>query len=162
MLTHLDSEGRPTMVDVSDKTITAREAVAESRILLPVAVAKEIRNGDIATKKGSVLNTAIIAGTMAVKRTADLIPFCHPIPIDSIKFATDLIEQTDGSAIVRIHCTVKNVAKTGIEMEALTGASIAALTIYDMCKALSHDIVILETRLLHKSGGKRHVDHREA
>ena len=150
------------MVDVSDKPATAREAVAESRILLPIIVASEIRNGDIATKKGPVLGTAIVAGTMAVKRTSELIPFCHPIPIDSIKFAIDLIEQDDGSAVVRIRCTVKNEAKTGIEMEALTGASIAALTIYDMCKALSHDIVILETRLLHKSGGKRHVDRREA
>lgn len=160
MLTHLDSDGRPTMVDVSDKTVTARAATAESRILLPKSISALIVDGDIASKKGSVLNTAIIAGTMAVKRTSDLIPFCHPIPIESIRFESRFVSHDDGSTELTLECTVKNHAKTGIEMEALTGASIAALTVYDMCKALSQDMVITQTRLLFKSGGKHLVEKR--
>lgn len=157
MLTHIDSEGRPTMVDVSDKAITARTASAQSLIHLPKEVAAQFKGGDIVTKKGSVLSTAIIAGTMAVKRTHELIPFCHPIPIDSIKFESHFEETSDAGLNLRLNCTVKNFAKTGIEMEALTGASIAALTIYDMCKALSHEMEILETKLMTKTGGKRDV-----
>jgi cyclic pyranopterin phosphate synthase len=160
MLTHLDQDGRPAMVDVSDKGITAREAVAESRILLPQSLSVLIQNGDIMGAKGSVLNTAIIAGTMAVKRTADLIPFCHPIPIESIRFASRFEPGEDRSTVLTLTCTVRNHAKTGTEMEALTGASLAALTVYDMCKAISHDLVITEIRLLHKSGGKHLVDKR--
>ncbi|RZA24825.1 MAG: cyclic pyranopterin monophosphate synthase MoaC [Proteobacteria bacterium] len=160
MLTHLDSDGRPTMVDVSEKDVTARVAIAESRILLPKSISALIVDGDIASKKGSVLNTAIIAGTMAVKRTSDLIPFCHPIPLESIQFESRFESHDDGSTELALQCTVKNHAKTGIEMEALTGASIAALTVYDMCKAVSQDMVITQTRLLFKSGGKHHVEKR--
>lgn len=149
------------MVDVSEKSATAREAVAEAKLFLPKEVAQEIRGGDIQSKKGSVLHTAIIAGTMGVKKTADLIPFCHPIPIDSIKFTADFEEDVEGAMILTLRCSVKNIAKTGIEMEALTGVTVAALTVYDMCKAMSHDMVILETKLLHKSGGKRLVEKRE-
>ena len=152
MLTHVDADGQPTMVDVSEKTATAREATAITRILLPEAVLAQLDAGDIKTKKGPVLATAIIAGTMAVKRTFELIPFCHPIPIDSIKFGS----RFEGP-VLELSCTVRNFAKTGIEMEAPTGVSVAALTVYDMCKALSHDIVIAETRLTHKSGGKSDV-----
>jgi cyclic pyranopterin phosphate synthase len=154
MLTHIDNEGRPTMVDVSDKQLTARQATAQSTILLPREVAAALVGGDIMTKKGPVLSTAIIAGTMAVKRTFELIPFCHPIPIDSIKFESRFEEE--GTRLV-LTCTVKNIAKTGIEMEALTGVSVAALTVYDMCKALSHEMIIAETKLMAKSGGKRDV-----
>ncbi len=158
MLTHVDSEGRPTMVDVSAKDITARQATAQTIIHLPEVVAALLNGGDIMTKKGPVLSTAIIAGTMAVKRTWELIPFCHPIPIDSILFESRFEEaaQGEGTRLI-LSCSVKNVAKTGIEMEALTGATVAALTVYDMCKALSHDIVIADTRLMAKSGGKRDV-----
>jgi len=163
MLTHIDTDGRPTMVDVSAKAVTAREATAQTTLHLPAEIAALIKGGDIMTKKGPVLSTAIIAGTMAVKRTFELIPFCHPIPIDSIKFESrwddEQGEQSshDGSRRLILSCTVKNNAKTGIEMEALTGVSIAALTVYDMCKALSHDMIIGDTRLMAKSGGKRDV-----
>ena len=161
MLTHVDSEGRPAMVDVSSKEVTAREATAQTVIHLPEVIAALFTNGDIMTKKGPVLSTAIIAGTMAVKRTSELIPFCHPIPIDSIKFESRVDGQASGTQLI-ISCTVKNVAKTGIEMEALTGVSIAALTVYDMCKALTHDIVIAETRLIAKSGGKHDVQRTQS
>ena len=156
MLTHIDSEGRPAMVDVSSKEVTARQATAQTVIHLPEVVAALLKGGDIMTKKGPVLSTAIIAGTMAVKRTFELIPFCHPIPIDSIKFESRVEDGPSGTQLI-MSCTVKNVAKTGIEMEALTGVSVAALTVYDMCKALSHEIVIADTRLMAKSGGKRDV-----
>lgn len=158
MLTHFDKDGRPSMVDVSDKALTERRAVAEARILLPKVVSAEVVGGDITTKKGSIVNTAIIAGTMAVKKTAELIPFCHPIPIDSIQFEHRFESHDDGSTELCFICTVKNVAKTGIEMEALTGASIAVLTVYDMCKALTQDMIITQTRLVYKAGGKHLVD----
>ena len=156
MLTHIDSDGRPAMVDVSDKQVTARRASAQTTLHLPKAVSALFHDGDIMTKKGPVLSTAIIAGTMAVKRTFELIPFCHPIPIDSISFESRFEGEYQSQLVIT--CTVKNLAKTGIEMEALTGVSIAALTVYDMCKALSHDIVIADTRLIAKSGGKQDVE----
>jgi cyclic pyranopterin phosphate synthase len=137
------------MVDVGDKQVTKRSATAESRVRFPAPVAAALREQNFATKKGPVFHTAIIAGTQAAKRTHELIPFCHPLGIESCKLH---IEMQGDDAV--IHCTVSLHHKTGVEMEALTGASIAALTIYDMCKALSHDIVIAETRLLDKRGGK--------
>ncbi|HEX2585046.1 MAG TPA: cyclic pyranopterin monophosphate synthase MoaC [Steroidobacteraceae bacterium] len=148
-LTHIDNNANPTMVDVGDKQITKRVATAESRVRFPADVARVLREQQFTTKKGPVFHTAIIAGTQAAKRTHELIPFCHPLGIESCKLN---IEMQGDEAV--IHCTISLHHKTGVEMEALTGASIAALTIYDMCKALSHDIVIAETRLLHKSGGK--------
>ena len=148
-LTHIDNNANPTMVDVGDKQITKRVATAESRVRFPADVARVLREQQFTTKKGPVFHTAIIAGTQAAKRTHELIPFCHPLGIESCKLN---IEMQGDEAV--IHCTVSLHHKTGVEMEALTGASIAALTIYDMCKALSHDIVIAETRLVHKSGGK--------
>lgn len=150
-LSHLESSGKPTMVDVGDKQVTQRFAEAQSIVILNEAILAEFKNGDIYTKKGSVFHTAIIAGTMAVKKTADLIPFCHPLPVDSIKLDIFLNEAQE----VVIHCKVKVTGKTGVEMEALTGATVAALTIYDMCKALSHHIIIKETKLLKKTGGKK-------
>ena len=157
-LSHVDGTGRPTMVDVSDKVVTARQASAETFVVFPKAIAKLLVKSSMATKKGAIIDTAIIAGTMAVKRTDELIPFCHALPIDGIKI---LIDWHDSERL-RISCTVKTVHRTGVEMEALMGASIAALTIYDMCKALSHDIEIASTRLIEKHGGKKDVDKKNS
>lgn len=148
-LSHVDEHARPTMVDVSGKEVTHRTATAESRVQFPSSVAEELAKNGFNTSKGPVFHTAIIAGTMAAKRTYELIPFCHPLGIENCKVH---IEMQGIEAVVR--CTVSVNHKTGVEMEALTGASIAALTIYDMCKALSHDITIVQTRLLEKTGGR--------
>lgn len=147
--THVDSNSNPAMVDVGDKSVSKRTATAESRVRFPADVAAALRQQNFATKKGPVFHTAIIAGTQAAKRTHELIPFCHPLGIESCKLN---IEMHGDEAVIQ--CTVSLHHKTGVEMEALTGASVAALTLYDMCKALSHDIVIAETRLLNKTGGK--------
>ena len=148
-LTHIDAENRAIMVDVGDKAVTRREATAESRVLLPPALTAQIAGGELMSKKGPVLATAVIAGVMAAKRTHELIPFCHPLGLDKC----DIDIRVDGDEAV-IRCTCRVDHKTGVEMEALTGASVAALTVYDMCKALSHDITIAETRLMAKTGGK--------
>jgi cyclic pyranopterin phosphate synthase len=150
MLTHIDANNRPTMVDVSEKGETLRTAIAESIVVLPEAVREMIHDGDVRSAKGPVFQTAIIAGTMAAKRTHDLIPFCHPLGIESCKIKIDLNDKLEAV----IQCRVKVHHKTGVEMEALTGASVAALTVYDMCKALSHDIQIKSTRLITKTGVK--------
>ena len=151
VLTHLDAAGRPAMVDVSEKAAGPREAVAECRVRFPVAVAAQLRASGLRSAKGGIADTAIIAGTMAVKRTHELIPFCHPLPIDGCRIAVDWA----GERELRIECRVKTTHRTGVEMEALTGATVAALTVYDMCKALSHAIVLGPARLLGKRGGKR-------
>lgn len=148
--THLDNNGRATMVDVGGKAVTRRTATARSIVKLPDDVLAQLVNGDVQTKKGSVFQTAIIAGIMAAKKTGELIPLCHPLGLDNCQITIQLNEQSEAV----IECTASITAKTGIEMEALVGASIAALTIYDMCKALSHDIVIRETKLIEKTGGK--------
>ena len=137
------------MVDVGDKSATKRTATAQTRVKFPRDVAEALRTQQYSTSKGPVFHTAIIAGTMAAKRTHELIPFCHPLGIENCRV---LIEMDGDDAVIR--CTVSVHHKTGVEMEALTGASIAALTIYDMCKALSHDIVIGPTQLLAKAGGR--------
>lgn len=152
-LTHVDAAGKPTMVDISGKCVTARSAVAECLVEFPADVAATLRGGDLRTKKGAVIDTAIVAGTMAVKRTHELIPFCHPLPIHGIALAIEWQDETT----LRIECRVNTEHRTGVEMEALTGATVAALTVYDMCKALSHEIVLRHTRLLGKRGGKRDV-----
>lgn len=152
-LTHIDSEGRPSMVDVGAKTASLRVAIAEARVVFPADIAVSLKGEGMRTAKGPVLDTAIIAGTMAAKRTHELIPFCHPMAIERCRFETEFI--SDGE--LRIRCEVAVTHKTGVEMEALTGASVAALTVYDMCKALSHEIVIAGVRLLSKSGGKREI-----
>ena len=151
MLTHLDKNGLPTMVDVAEKAVTRRSATARSIVSLPAEVLAQLIEGDIQTKKGSVFQTAIIAGIMAAKKTGELIPLCHPLGLDNCRVNIHFNEQHE----VVIDCIASITAKTGVEMEALVGASIAALTIYDMCKALSHDIVIRETKLIEKTGGKR-------
>jgi cyclic pyranopterin phosphate synthase len=146
---HLDSEQKPTMVDVSAKTVTQRTATAEARVRFPAEVATALRANAIRSPKGPVFDTAIVAGVMGAKRTHELIPFCHPLGLESCKINIELEGDT---AVIR--CTVSVHHKTGVEMEALTGASVAALTIYDMCKALSQGIVIGEIRLLAKDGGR--------
>jgi cyclic pyranopterin monophosphate synthase len=155
-LTHVDAEGRPGMVDVSTKAVTAREATAECRVRFPSAVAAQLHEAGLRSAKGGIVDTAVIAGTMAVKRTHELIPFCHPLPIDGIRIAIDW----HGERALRITCSVRTVHRTGVEMEALTGATVAALTVYDMCKALSHAIVVGPARLVSKRGGRRDVGAR--
>jgi len=150
MLSHTDKEGRPRMVDVAAKDVTYRTAHARSLVRFPPDIADKLRGSDAVTKKGPVFQTAIIAGVMAVKKTHHLIPFCHPLGIESCKLTIEFDSQDQAV----IDCRVGVHHRTGVEMEALTGASVAALTVYDMCKALSHDIVIVETRLMKKTGGK--------
>lgn len=149
-LTHINENNQPGMVDVSAKDTTRRTATAQSIIEVGAEIMTLLEDGDIQSKKGPVFHTSIIAGTMACKKTSDLIPFCHPLPLDSAKFT---IEPTSATEIT-ITCTCVTTGHTGIEMEALTGASGAALTIYDMCKAVSKNIVIRETKLIQKTGGK--------
>lgn len=152
-LSHVDPAGNPQMVDVSAKAITLRSATATARVLLPADAIKTLaENGYLGGKhgsKGSIVHTAIIAGVQAAKRTSELIPFCHLLALQACDIA--IIPDKSG---FQIKCTCKCSASTGVEMEALTGATAAALCVYDMCKALSFDIVIQEIRLQHKSGGK--------
>ncbi len=157
-LSHIDEANRPTMVDVGDKSATDREARARTIVNLPPSVVAALDGEEIETKKGPVFSTAIIAGVMAAKKTHELIPFCHPLGLENCKI-TIVVGGVDGDQAV-IDCTCRVHNKTGVEMEALTGATVAALTIYDMCKALSHDIVIGETRLMSKTGGKQNF-HRD-
>ncbi|MBW7893881.1 MAG: cyclic pyranopterin monophosphate synthase MoaC [Opitutaceae bacterium] len=152
MLSHLNAQGQPTMVNVGDKPVTKRTAHAVAIVELPAELAALLRDGDIATKKGPVFQTAILAGVMGAKQTGNLIPLCHPLPLEDCKID---IETSNDGRLVTIHCRVQIHAKTGVEMEALTGASIAALTLYDMGKAVTHGIVIKEIKLLEKTGGKR-------
>ena len=139
------------MVDVGAKVATFREASAEATVKLPPAVARELARTGHRTKKGPVFDTAIVAGVMAAKKTHEIIPFCHPLPLE--RCTVDIAQGARGT--IHIICSVAVHHKTGVEMEALVGATAAALTIYDMCKALSHDIEIGPVRLLRKSGGKR-------
>jgi len=148
-LSHINNDGDVNMVDVGHKNITSRKATAKSIVLLPKEVLDCFQNNDIITKKGAVFQCAIIAGIMAAKKTAELIPLCHHLNLSKCDIKINL----SGNK-VSIICTCTTNAQTGVEMEALTGASVAALTIYDMCKALSHNIIIKETRLLEKTGGK--------
>ncbi|MDX1666184.1 MAG: cyclic pyranopterin monophosphate synthase MoaC [Saprospiraceae bacterium] len=148
---HLDDSGNPSMVDVGDKKVSRRSARARSVVVLGDEIMDHLEAGEINTKKGPVFQTAIIAGVMAAKKTSELIPLCHPLSLDKCDITIEVNEARE----VIVDCTARISAKTGVEMEALTGATVAALTIYDMCKAFSHDIVIKETKLMEKSGGKR-------
>ena len=141
------------MVNVGDKPVTKRTAHAVAVVTLPAELAALLHEGYIATKKGPVFQTAILAGVMGAKQTSSLIPLCHPLPLDDCQIE---IEPSADGREVTIHCRAQTNAKTGVEMEALTGASVAALTLYDMGKAISHGIVIKEIRLLEKTGGKSH------
>jgi cyclic pyranopterin monophosphate synthase len=148
-LTHFDSTGAAVMVDVSAKPETVREATAKARVVMQPSTLDLIARGEAA--KGDVLGVARLAGIMAAKRTADLIPLCHPLPITSV--TVDLSIDPDAST-VEIQATVRTTARTGVEMEALTAASVAALTVYDMCKAVDRGMRIEALRVTHKSGGK--------
>lgn len=147
-LTHFDAAGNAVMVDVSEKDVTARVAVAEGRVVMAEATLAAIRDRAIA--KGDVLAIAQLAGIMAAKRTADLIPLCHPLPLSSVT----LTLEPQGADTVRIEATVKVTGRTGVEMEALTAVSVAALSVYDMCKAIDRGMRIEGIRLAHKSGGR--------
>ena len=151
-LTHLDGDGRPRMVDVSEKAVTARVATASARVILGTDVRDQLAQAGYATKKGSIAQIAIIAGTQAIKQTWSVIPLCHALPISGCRITVE--PEADVPAL-RIECTVKTTGQTGVEMEALHGATVAALTVYDMTKALSHDVRITDVQLEHKSGGKR-------
>jgi cyclic pyranopterin monophosphate synthase len=155
-LSHLDSDGDITMVDVSGKTATTREANASGQVRFPSEIYTQIKAADGMTKKGSITQTAHIAGIMAAKRTHDLIPLCHPLPLDKIGLS---FEYNDALNSITVSAVVKVTHKTGVEMEALTAVSVACLTIYDMTKALSHDIVIDDIHLVKKTGGKSDYSH---
>jgi cyclic pyranopterin monophosphate synthase len=155
-LTHIDAGNRPQMVDVGGKPATRRTAHAIAVVMLPPALAKQLQGGEISTPKGPIFQAAILAGIMGAKRTAELIPLCHPLPLDDCKVEIEArAPSADGSVEVEIHCRARTEARTGVEMEALTGASVAALTLYDMGKAATHGIVIREIRLLEKTGGRK-------
>ncbi|MFK8013430.1 MAG: cyclic pyranopterin monophosphate synthase MoaC [Marinicellaceae bacterium] len=153
-LTHVDTNNNPSMVDVSHKRMTKRTASAVTTVVFPQNIKDYFKDNELVTKKGPVYQTAIIAGVMAAKKTHELIPFCHPLAIENCKIHIET--NTKGNA--EITCQVSLHHKTGVEMEALTGATVAALTIYDMCKALSHDIVITQTQLIKKTGGKSDIN----
>ncbi|MGB0413138.1 MAG: cyclic pyranopterin monophosphate synthase MoaC [Coraliomargarita sp.] len=148
--THIDKDQRPTMVDVSEKGVTERIAIAESSVYLGKDIMAAFEKANWGSKKGPILDTAIIAGTMAAKKTSELIPFCHPLNLKSVKIK---IAPSDKERL-RIEARVKVLDQTGVEMEALTASSVAALSIYDMCKAVSKEIIIEHTRLIEKTGGK--------
>ena len=153
MFSHLDAQNRPAMVNVGDKPVTKRTAHAVAVVSLPPELAALLRDGEIATKKGPIFQTAVLAGVMGAKKTGELIPLCHPLALDDCQIE---IKPDGARGEVEIHCRVQTHAKTGVEMEALTGATVAALTLYDMAKAVSHGIVIKDIRLLEKTGGKSH------
>jgi len=154
-LSHLDKAGNPRMVDVSAKKTTKRVARAQAVVHIGKAIAALLKGDDIITRKGPVFQTAIIAGVMGAKQTSSLIPLCHPIGLEDCQVSIKLKGEK-----VFINTTTTISAKTGVEMEALTAASVAALTIYDMCKAMSHDITIEQVRLMEKSGGKKDFKRR--
>ncbi len=148
--THVSPSGNPQMVDVSEKAVTRRVAKAQATIWLGKEIVSKMKGDELITKKGPVFQTAMIAGVMAAKKTHELIPFCHPLALEDCQI-TIIVKNV--SAVINTTCVTSG--KTGVEMEALTAASVAALTIYDMCKALSHDMVIGEVQLHEKTGGKK-------
>lgn len=149
-LSHLDDSNQPLMVDVSAKKETTRVATATCLVTLGTELISQMDDGELKNKKGPVIHTAILAGICGTKKTSDLIPLCHPLPLDSAKIQ---ITPHDGQTLL-ITATAKTTSRTGVEMEALTGASIAALTLYDMCKAANPAIVISDLKLATKTGGK--------
>lgn len=148
--THIDKSGNPAMVNVSEKKITRRTARAQAIVNVGSEIINQIQNNELITKKGPVFHTAIIAGVMGAKQTSALIPFCHPLGLEDCQVKISVVQNK-----IIIDTEAVLTAKTGVEMEALTAASIAALTVYDMCKALSHNIVIEEIKLMEKTGGKK-------
>ena len=150
---HLNKKNNPTMVNVSDKKITKRTAIAKATMFLGTEVISHFTNDELITKKGPVFQTAIIAGIQAVKKTAELIPMCHPLLINGVDIDINIVDDEH----IEVFCKVIIEGKTGVEMEALTGANITCLTIYDMCKSISQDIIIKEVKLLEKTGGKSDI-----
>lgn len=150
-LSHIDQQGKSRMVDVGNKSVTRRSALAQVTVSFPTEVYQTLQQTQLTSAKGSITDTANVAGIMAAKRTAELIPMCHPLPIDFCKIEFTQKDQTNSLVI---QAEVRVTHKTGVEMEALTAASVAALTVYDMCKALSHDIHINDLHLVNKTGGK--------
>jgi cyclic pyranopterin phosphate synthase len=148
---HLDPQNRPAMVNVGAKPVTRRTAHAVAVVSLPAELLALLKDGEIATKKGPIFHTAILAGVMGAKKTSELIPLCHPLPLEDCQI--EIVPDAARSEIA-IHCRVQTEAKTGVEMEALTGATVAALAFYDMAKAVTHGIEIKSVRLLEKTGGK--------
>jgi len=154
-LSHIGDDNRPRMVDVGAKAVTRRAAHAVAIVVLPAELAGLLEGGEIRTPKGPIFQAATLAGIMGAKKTAELVPLCHPIPLDDCSIdITVRRPASDGSVEVEIHCWARAEARTGVEMEALTGVSVAALTLYDMGKAATHGIAIREIRLLEKTGGK--------
>ncbi len=151
--THINKKNQPKMVNVGDKKITKRKATAKATMFLGVEIISHFNNDELITKKGPVFQTAIIAGIQAVKKTSELIPMCHPLLINGVDIDIEIIDKEQ----IEIQCTVSIEGKTGVEMEALAGANVAALTIYDMCKAISQKMVIREVKLIEKSGGKNDI-----
>lgn len=147
---HLDKKGKAKMVDVGQKTVTTRIAKAQAIVSLPTEVMKHFNGQDVNTKKGGVFQTAILAGIMGAKKTSELIPLCHPLALDNCR--VDINIGNNNELVITTEASIDS--KTGVEMEALTAASVAALTVYDMCKGMSHDIIIKEIKLLSKKGGK--------
>lgn len=150
---HIDKDNKPKIVNVIDKTITKRRALAQADMFLGKEIISLLNGKEINTKKGPVFQTAVIAGIQAVKKTAELIPMCHPLPLDGIAIDIAFLDEEN----INITCAVEMEGKTGVEMEALTGASIAALTVYDMCKAISQKMIIKEVKLMEKTGGKSDI-----
>ena len=150
---HLNPKGNPKMVNISDKKITKRTAIAKASMFLGSVIISHFTNDELITKKGPVFQTAIIAGIQGVKKTSELIPMCHPLLINGVDIDIKIIN----SEHIEVLCEVTIEGKTGVEMEALTGANIACLTIYDMCKSISQEMVIKEIKLLEKTGGKSDI-----
>ncbi|MFN0728314.1 cyclic pyranopterin monophosphate synthase MoaC [Polaribacter gochangensis] len=151
--THLNSKNNPKMVNVSDKKITKRTATAKATMFLGTVIISHFTNDELMTKKGPVFQTAIIAGIQAVKKTSELIPMCHPLLINGVDIDIEIVDAEN----IEVFCKVTIEGKTGVEMEALTGANIACLTIYDMCKSISQKMIIKEVKLVEKTGGKSDI-----
>ena len=152
---HLNEKNNPKMVNVSDKKITKRTAIAKATMFLGKEIIAHFNNEELITKKGPVFQTAIIAGIQGVKKTSEIIPMCHPLLINGVDININIIN----SEHVEVLCEVIIEGKTGVEMEALTGVSATCLTIYDMCKSISKDIIIKEVKLLEKTGGKSDLNN---
>ena len=150
---HINKQNQPKMVNVGDKNITKRKAIAKTTMFLGTEIISHFDNEELFTKKGPVFQTAIIAGIQAVKKTSDLIPMCHPLLINGVDIDIQIVNNEE----IEILCIVEIEGKTGVEMEALTGATVTALTIYDMCKSISQKMVIKEVKLLEKTGGKSDI-----
>ena len=151
--THIGEKNQPKMVDVTNKKVTKRKATAKATMFLGSAIISQFNNDELITKKGPVFQTAIVAGIQAVKRTPDLIPMCHPLMIGAVEIDINITDKEH----IEILCSVSIEGKTGVEMEALTGANITALTVYDMCKSISQKMVIKDVKLISKSGGKSDI-----